>query len=672
MSTAPNQSSPLTQPPHIRLNSGTGDALKQGSVRNRPPPLGNPDSNSVRSLIPQSQAPVTPGTPGFYLAGSQPSAERLLPPSSRSRTHRFRDDDATGSPDPFADSRRTSWSSEGGSTHSRIYSPGPYEDSRAPSRAGSDDENLNTQTVSEKYNILPSAGLLLFPEDVETDDYLHNPDPNDKDTRDCDIFNKRGLVNMGGLVFILGGLLAIFIAFPVLNFVQKFNINDNPCADNPNCIPGITNVPLLKNMRTGMIDPHTPDSAKTKLSVDGSTTLNLVFSDEFNTDGRTFYDGDDPFFEAVDLWYGVTKDLEWYDPDAVTTANGTLNIRMDAYQNHYLNYRSGMLQSWNKFCFQGGLMEASISLPGRGDTEGFWPGFWSMGNLGRPGYASSTDGMWPYSYDNVCDAGITPNQSNTDGLSWLPGMRLPACTCNGEDHPNPGVSRAAPELDVLEGSVSNLNPTDMIGVVSQSCQIAPFDIWYYPDYDYCEVYDPTLTNINSYTGGPFQQAASGLTILNNDWYDGNQYQTYAFEYTPGGQGSVTWLVGSEKTWTLDARSVRPNGNVGQRLIPAEPMAMILNFGISSGFAFLNFTGLATTLPATMRFDYVRIYQDSSGTTGCDPDGYPTTDYIANHPAAYQNLNLTRWSETNYSQPQNALINNCQAADSSVPIARPGS
>ena len=127
-------------------------------------------------------------------------------------------------------------------------------------------------------------------------------------------------------------------------------------------------------------------------------------------------------------------------------------------------------------------MEASISLPGRGDTEGFWPGFWSMGNLGRPGYASSTDGMWPYSYDNICDSGITPNQSSTDGLNWLPGMRLPACTCSNEDHPNPGVSRSAPELDVLEGSVTNLDPTNMIGVVSQSAQIAPFDIWYYPDY----------------------------------------------------------------------------------------------------------------------------------------------------------------------------------------------
>ena len=36
-----------------------------------------------------------------------------------------------------------------------------------------------------------------------------------------------------------------------------------------------------------------------------------------------------------------------------------------------------MLQSWNQMCFKGGYMEASISLPGAGDTIGFWPGFWS-------------------------------------------------------------------------------------------------------------------------------------------------------------------------------------------------------------------------------------------------------------------------------------------------------
>lgn len=102
-----------------------------------------------------------------------------------------------------------------------IYSPNPFEDSRAPSRAGSDDENVNTQTVAEKYNILPSAGLLLFPEDVEKDDYLHNPDPNGKEPRDCDIFTRRGLVNIGGLLLIIVGFLALFVGYPVL-YVMSF------------------------------------------------------------------------------------------------------------------------------------------------------------------------------------------------------------------------------------------------------------------------------------------------------------------------------------------------------------------------------------------------------------------------------------------------------------------
>ena len=66
-----------------------------------------------------------------------------------------------------------------------------------------------------------------------------------------------------------------------------------------------------------------------------------MFSDEFNAEGRTFYEGDDQFFTAPDLHYDATKDLEWYDPDAVTTANGTLTLRMDAFKNHGLFYRSG-------------------------------------------------------------------------------------------------------------------------------------------------------------------------------------------------------------------------------------------------------------------------------------------------------------------------------------------
>lgn len=335
---------------------------------------------------------------------------------------------------------------------------------------------------------------------------------------------------------------------------------------------------------------------------------------------------------------------QWYDPDAITTGNGTLNIRFDAFESHNLNYRSGMLQSWNQLCFKTGYLEASISLPGRGDTMGFWPGFWAMGNLGRPGYAATTEGMWPYSYHDECDAGITKNQSDPDGLNWLPGMRLPACTCEGEDDPTPGISRSVPEIDALEASVAFLQPPsgNGVGSASQSFQVAPFDILWRPDTDFLEVYDPTISGMNAYQGGSYQQALSTVSNLNNDWYDGNAYQTYGFEYDTGNDGYILWNVGDVKTWKATPQSVGPNGNIGQRVIPEEPMALIVNFGMSNGFAQLNLTGLGPLMPATMRLDYIRIYQGDDGELTCDPEGYDTTSYIAAHPEPYNNPNLTLW------------------------------
>jgi hypothetical protein len=62
----------------------------------------------------------------------------------------------------------------------------------------------------------------------------------------------------------------------------------------------------------GLIDLDTPQSAHTMPSwFDPSSELQLVFSDEFNTDGRSFYPGDDPYWEAVDLYYWVR-----FPPDA--------------------------------------------------------------------------------------------------------------------------------------------------------------------------------------------------------------------------------------------------------------------------------------------------------------------------------------------------------------------
>jgi beta-glucanase (GH16 family) len=149
--------------------------------------------------------------------------------------------------------------------------------------------------------------------------------------------------------------------------------------------------------------------------------------------------------------------------------------------------------------------------------------------------------------------------------------------------------------------------------------------------------------MNSYCGGVYQQAVSGVTNLNNNWYDGKEYQTYALEYTPGATGTITWFIGSTPSWTLDGRAMGPNGNIGQRVIPQEPLALIINFGMSSGFAALNLTGLAPLMPATMRVDYVRIYQEEGQEmVTCDPPGYPTTEYIRKHPIPFNNPNMTRW------------------------------
>lgn len=151
----------------------------------------------------------------------------------------------------------------------------------------------------------------------------------------------------------------------------------------------------------GLIDPATPKSAYTKTSWNGGGTYELVFSDEFNVDGRTFYPGDDPYWEAVDLHYWETNNLEWYNPDAITTEGGNLVITLEKKETHNLNYQGGMMSSWNKFCFTGGYIEANVSLPGVNNIVGLWPAIWTMGNLGRAGYGASLDGLVSFHYANT-------------------------------------------------------------------------------------------------------------------------------------------------------------------------------------------------------------------------------------------------------------------------------
>lgn len=270
MSSPPDSSPPSVRQnaPHIRLNSESADLLNMSD------PASSPiiDQQATRQPSSRSLIPPRPGTssslrqqasqhslynPGGGQNSAESAAELLLPPR-RSRTRRFRDDDSPlRSPSQSGyNSRRTSWSSESAGSRDSRLGPfaSPFDDSRAPSRAGSDDDGVNTQTVSEKYNILPSAGLLLFPEDVEKDDYLHNPDPNEKEGRiTCaDLMSKRGLANVGGLALITLGIMMLFIGYPIL-YVQSAGLFVQFAANY-----GLQNVCSESHQSNTKLVPHGP------------------------------------------------------------------------------------------------------------------------------------------------------------------------------------------------------------------------------------------------------------------------------------------------------------------------------------------------------------------------------------------------------------------------------
>lgn len=279
--------------------------------------------------------------------------------------------------------------------------------SRGMSRSGSGFTGLMRR------NNETDKSLLWAAENAEPDDYLHDPNPElDKYLdKQMEHWSFAGLVNTLSLAVIVIVLVGLFGGWPIYNYVINGGFPDG-ASQFANQVEGSSTVPNISSVPT-LVDRTTPDFAKTRTGFDGQE-YELVFSDEFNTSGRTFWSGDDPYWEAVDLHYWATTDLEWYDPDAITTKDGYLEITMTEQDSHNLNFRSGMLQSWNKFCFTGGYIEFGAILPGTVHSQGFWSALWTMGNLGRPGYGASVDGMWPYSYDS-CDGKQTENNTGT----WL-------------------------------------------------------------------------------------------------------------------------------------------------------------------------------------------------------------------------------------------------------------
>lgn len=130
-------------------------------------------------------------------------------------------------------------------------------------------------------------------------------------------------------------------------------------------------------------------------------------------------------------------------------------------------FNSGMVQSWNKFCFTGGILEVDVILPGDPNIGGLWPAIWMLGNLGRATYESSTNNIWPWSYD-TCNRELQPAQTIS--------------ACNSQNHfgMHPYQGRGATEIDLLEvmtgdshGPLPSTDPPIELPYADMTLQVCP-------------------------------------------------------------------------------------------------------------------------------------------------------------------------------------------------------
>jgi hypothetical protein len=136
----------------------------------------------------------------------------------------------------------------------------------------------------------------------ELDDALHTPDPKGKsDTHHWDPFSLRGWINALAIFVLLAGLIVLFAGWPIIVWYDRHSASNGSktAGFNLGGINATGQVPKMPDFAS-LIDKDTPTNVMSRTGFDGMQ-YELVFSDEFNVDGRTFYPGDDPFWEAVDL-----------------------------------------------------------------------------------------------------------------------------------------------------------------------------------------------------------------------------------------------------------------------------------------------------------------------------------------------------------------------------------
>lgn len=443
----------------------------------------------------------------------------------------------------------------------------------------------------------------------------------------------------------------------------------------------------------GWVDPDSPDDAlKTRSFFDGAK-YDLVYSDEFEVEGRSFGDGDDPRWTAVEKNDYTNMALHFYHADRVTTSNGVLNISTMYHPTSFQSaedtkgfvvmskrtkpYSSGMVQGWNKFCFTGGILEIKAKLPGAAHVGGLWPAMWTLGALARATYVGSTDWMWPWSYDKCSRSRQHEQEIN-------------ACTPSPHYGMNAFEGRGAPEVDVLEAMPGSgaLKYGMKKPYYSASYQVAPGieavrpvegkkpdkGTWYEDGLRY----GPN-TSMNYFFYGEelkhdrksetyVADAISANTMLSTTHFE--EFHTYRLEWeTAKGKEALKWYLDDDFILEIDQSALHKTG----AKMPDEPMHVLLNTAVSSTWGFpapcpagcdcacydcgnpkcacALPTGFCDMLPAGYEIDSVRVYQRADEPThklGCSTDSKPTKHFIDGHKKRY----FDKWSgETQMLKPQ---------------------
>jgi len=134
-------------------------------------------------------------------------------------------------------------------------------------------------------------------------------------------------------------------------------------------------------------DPYQPDSQSPAIY----PSMNLVWSDEFNTEGKP-----NPEFWTYENGFARNQELQWYQPDNAFCANGTLILEARRerklnpnYQagssdwrknRQYAEYSSASIITRDKVSYQFGRVEVRARID---VSKGSWPAIWTLGEAGE-------------------------------------------------------------------------------------------------------------------------------------------------------------------------------------------------------------------------------------------------------------------------------------------------